>query len=249
MPAGKLYKVFTTPKGNKKIGPVAIMRGSRRSKAASAGPARRVLGSRNILSQQMLAFPRGKRVLLKYATQLTLTTAASTGLPAFHRYNLNSLFDPDNTGVGHQPHFFDQLTPMYTRYRVDNCSYRVTVGGGTRDHWVSVLVASNTTFAPSAVAIDQSLEQRGNKWAKYSKDGPKCVIQGNVSLHKLMGLQKKAFMADDFQQSIVTASPLQPAILTVATQACDKTASDPIEFMVELWYDSHMFIPTAVGQS
>lgn len=44
---------------------------------------------------------------------MTDSTTGSTNL-----YRLNSLYDPDQTGVGHQPILRDQMTLLYNRYRV-----------------------------------------------------------------------------------------------------------------------------------
>lgn len=53
-------------------------------------------------------------VRLVYSQQLSLT---ANGINRYV-FRGNSVFDPDFTGVGHQPRFFDQYSPLYERYRV-----------------------------------------------------------------------------------------------------------------------------------
>lgn len=53
-------------------------------------------------------------------------TPASAGLAASHVYSANSLFDPDRTGVGHQPRGFDQYIAMYENYTVTSATITVT---------------------------------------------------------------------------------------------------------------------------
>lgn len=64
-------------------------------------------------------FPtRLKRTLTYSDAYVILSTAGAVGV---QQWRVNSLFDPDNTGTGHQPRGFDQLCSSagpYTRYRV-----------------------------------------------------------------------------------------------------------------------------------
>lgn len=60
--------------------------------------------------------PRTKSVSLLYGdTNFSLIGASN---PAAYVFRANSLFDPDFTGVGHQPRGFDQLMALYERYVV-----------------------------------------------------------------------------------------------------------------------------------
>ena len=52
-------------------------------------------------------------IKLKYATSYRITAAQ------FHKvFSGNGLYDPDVSGVGHQPLGFDQWMTLYNRYRV-----------------------------------------------------------------------------------------------------------------------------------
>lgn len=60
--------------------------------------------------------PKVKSNLL-YATTLDLNPGVG-GLAAVHVFSANGLYDPDITGVGHQPRGFDQLIALYDHYVV-----------------------------------------------------------------------------------------------------------------------------------
>lgn len=60
---------------------------------------------------------------LKYCDTKTLSPG---GGAAFHTFRLNSINDPDYTGVGHQPLFHDQWAALYSSYRVLGCKVRAT---------------------------------------------------------------------------------------------------------------------------
>jgi len=66
-------------------------------------------------------FPDRMVTKLRYVDNFLLTGAA--GVPGANVFRFNSCFDPDLTGVGHQPMYFDQFagavgTGPYSRYRV-----------------------------------------------------------------------------------------------------------------------------------
>lgn len=68
------------------------------------------------LSRQDFGFPDTLRTKLHYCDVVQL--AASAGAPGIYQFRMNSLFDPDYTGTGHQPQWFDQLAAVYATYRV-----------------------------------------------------------------------------------------------------------------------------------
>lgn len=80
---------------------------------------------RNVLQT---GFPNQVKVRLKYVDTILLTS--NVGAPSSHTFRMNSLFDPDLTGTGHQPYGFDQWSPLYTTYTV--------VGAKLRADWSPV---------------------------------------------------------------------------------------------------------------
>lgn len=63
-------------------------------------------------------FPSQLRTKLRYCDVITLTS--TLGSVATHAFRMNSLFDPDASGAGHQPYYYDQITALYNRYSVQN---------------------------------------------------------------------------------------------------------------------------------
>lgn len=65
-----------------------------------------------------MPFAETKMAMLKYVQTFSLSTIAG-GLGGPEQvFRLNGLFDPDLTGVGHQPYGYDQITSIYNKYRV-----------------------------------------------------------------------------------------------------------------------------------
>lgn len=61
-------------------------------------------------------FPKMVLQTMRYSELVTLNV--TTGTPSTYRYSCNGLFDPNTTGGGGQPEFFDQMTPIYNHYCV-----------------------------------------------------------------------------------------------------------------------------------
>ena len=55
------------------------------------------------------------RTTLAYSDVIAIQPGATVGQYTFRG---NSCFDPDYTGSGHQPQYYDQMSLLYTRYRV-----------------------------------------------------------------------------------------------------------------------------------
>jgi len=60
---------------------------------------------------------RMQKVTMRYQGGVALSPGFS-GVTATHVFTANGMFDPDNTGVGHQPRGFDQLMVLYDHYVV-----------------------------------------------------------------------------------------------------------------------------------
>lgn len=79
---------------------------------------------------------------LRYVENYTLTSNAGAASKQVMR--MNSLFDPDFTGTGHQPYYFDQLAALYGRYVVRGCKMTVEF---------SMIPSATTTVNPSAPGL------------------------------------------------------------------------------------------------
>jgi len=143
-----------------------------------------------------------------------------------YAFNLNSVFDPNRTGGGHQPYGFDTLASLYNRYRVINCKWRVAVNGvpGTANNTLGCFPANEV------VSFATMSELRENPRARYvlqSSGGEIKFCSGNTNIPSLVGRSKTQYMADDRYQALVTNSPNELAVLNIQTSTMSST--DPGE--------------------
>jgi len=98
-----------------------------------------------------LGFPDRLVVKLKYTDQYSFSGAA----PAAQVWRVNSLFDPDLTGTGHQPRYFDQLSAVYGQYCVKRFAVKLTcINTGAKGMFVTALYCDSNigTFSQPQLA-------------------------------------------------------------------------------------------------
>lgn len=84
-----------------------------------------------------LGFP--KQALIKHKYFETVDIQNTAGATALYSFRANDLYDPNATGAGHQPLYYDQMTPIYNHW--------VVIGSK-----ISVTIAHNSTINNSATA-------------------------------------------------------------------------------------------------
>lgn len=152
--------------------------------------------------------PARQIVKMKYAENIN--TAVGTAFN--YTFNLNSIFDPNRTGIGHQPYGHDALQTLYNRYRVISCSYVVTAYSGSTGICYGVMPGNEpVTFTTLA-------ELRENPRSRYITQypgGSTTKLVGKVYMPALVGRSKTQYMADDRYQAVFGASPNEQAILNL----------------------------------
>jgi len=182
---------------------------------------------------------------MKYAEAVTVSQAGM----ASYKWRLNSLFDPNLTGVGHQPYGFDQLcgpvgSALYNRYRVISCKYVITATSDSANIQYAALPANESLSLINNVS--EARENPKAKYTVYNPGGTMRMLKGTVSIASLMGRTKAQYMADDNYQATYAANPAELAILNVYVQGlnddpafnANPTINILLEFQVE-FFDRH----------
>ncbi len=158
-----------------------------------------------------------------YATlrySLCQTDAAASGTAINQVMNLNSLFDPDRSGVGHQPYGFDQLAALYARYRVLKTKWEITFMSASSSNcamFCCVVPTNGTVASVTTITTFQTLSELPlARHGMVSGSGPGKTIQGEIDLNQLVGTTKTEYLGDDRYEALVTASPAEVMVLNVA---------------------------------
>lgn len=176
---------------------------------------------------------------MKYAEAISI----SSGGPQVYRWNLNSVFDPNRSGTGHQPYGHDTLASVYNRYRVISCSYVIS-GVDTAGRYISICAIPGNEEVTIATLTNSEI--RENPRCKYITQAPNAnlkMLTGKVYLPSLTGRTKSQYMSDDRYQANVGSSPAELMILNVFSQdladglnVINTSLNVTLEYTVE-WFD------------
>ena len=185
-----------------------------RRRARKAGKRRR---ARKTFLRNTALSPFAQRYMckMKYAEVRTVAGPIGGGLVQYN-FNLNSIFDPNLSGFGHQPYGYDQLADLYNRYRVYRVDYAISAynSDGSVNYSVVAALPANEVIT-GALGVAEIME---NPRAKYITQAPSAalkVLKGSVSLPSLVGRSKAQYMADDRYQSQWGTSPSEQAVLNI----------------------------------
>jgi len=227
------WKNLTRRKGNKpKMVPATIVK-----------KVNKLVRESKPTTKRNVAFPSYKKVTLKYAENIILSGI----LLQSNVYRMNSIFDPDFTGGGHQPYGRDQWANFYNRYRVESFSYRITATTNGVSNTILTVTPKNATAIAGNLteAVETDLAK-----SKMLVGGPEeiQIISGKVNLAKFNGVSMDEYKSDDRFQALMSADPAEVMGLIISSGRADGTSASAF-LLVELWYHVHLFDPIPLAQS
>lgn len=205
-------------------------------------PKRRLIRKKRMVRRTGLTNRALQPVAQRYFCKMKYSESVTSDANGHFYFNLNSIFDPNRSGIGHQPYGRDTLATLYNRYRVIACGYRIQVLRNPAD---------SLTIGLGAIPANEQLlfagfdEIRENPRAKYVVSVPTAnmpVLSGKVYIPSLVGRTKSQYMADDRYQAQENASPQELAILNILTANAGgiPLSGYPISIVLEYtveWFD------------
>lgn len=209
-------------------------------------PKRKVRARKPIL--RVGGFPTSKLVKLRYVETISFDPGA--GLVSVNAFRANSIFDPNSTGVGHQPSNHDRWANLYDRYTVLGSLakvYLVPTGATAAVTPGTVLLhlsesGTDIATAHASGGIENILEQPrlSSSHRNYgNSNGPyfKPLVKG-FSAKKFFGVKVKGvspYTAD------MGANPTEGAFFEVAVASSDNT-NDPGAIKLRVMIDYIVFL-------
>lgn len=164
-------------------------------------------------------FPEKKFVNMLYADEFLLTPGG-VGLGDFHVFRANSIFDPDLTGVGHQPRYHDTLQSIYERYVVVGSTINVRFwapGSASAGQCMvySVIRPTSSDTPSTSNSFGNLIEQGGIHFKPLgARDGGHDVTLTR-SVYNPWKLYKKNPYNEDDLQALFGANPLTSPIFVM----------------------------------
>jgi len=198
-------------------------------------------------------FPQSLFTKLTYADEIAL--APTIGSYSVNTFSANSLFDPDVTGVGHQPAYYDTLcgasgtNAPYAQYCVNGCAMDVLFRNLSN---FSVAVAVSFQFPGGTAPIIFS----------EARESPTIIVMilGQVGSANAMG-QIKFYrnmrdllgvkdIADNQHATVAyNANPVARAYASIVVYNLDGTVTGDIYAEVRATYFTKFFYLNKVSQS
>lgn len=192
--------------------------------------------------------PKKFKYQTKYVeTQVNLDPGVG-GTTATHVFSLNSLYDPDVTGAGHQPIGFDQLMPLYDHYTVIGARVRVTASNTdpTNSQTLILSLRDNATVSND---LPQIIE---NGMCRYGHLAPSVggmsskTLSLNCSMKKFFG---KNILSDDIYRGDISSNPTEQVYLHITVGPTAAVDCAPVRCTVEIQFIAMLTEPKLLTQS
>lgn len=167
---------------------------------------------------------------LKYAETVNVAIGVS-GLGSYI-FSCNGMYDPNTTGGGHQPMYFDQWSAMYNHYTVLKSTMKATVVANTTG--ATIFSLGQDDDATINAATSYTIWERPGFQTKVV-NAP--VNPENTFLWSKWDA-KKVFGADpQSDPSLQGSATSNPTEQTFYVFYFDATPSTYVTVLVEIWYD------------
>lgn len=119
----------------------------------------------------------------------------------------NDVYDPDYTGTGHQPTYYDQLSAIYAKVKVLSSQITVTVKNTQANlGWFAIYPTRSNSPLSDANGIKQVQYGRWKSMTGNAAIG-KLTVRNRMTTKKMWGI-KSIMYADDFDHTVGGAGPL-----------------------------------------
>lgn len=183
---------------------------------------------------------------LRYSQSLQLV-GGGPGAPSGWSFNATGLYDPDYTGVGHQPRGFDQLMTMYDHFVVIQARCTVWFASptaGTINNMCALSLADNG----STITSSNSIMEYGNRVVKPLPHTGEPIKLTYVYTPRFLG--RKNPMSDPELKGSTTANPAEGAFFHASVFSLNGTANTaPTDISVVIDYVVKLIEPTPPPQS
>lgn len=205
----------------------------------------------NAVVSRTAAFPDRFITRLKYSEAAAIIYAGA-GVPQLYSWRINSIFDPNLTGTGHQPLGHDEYLLLYNRYRCYGMKYTVTFTN-----------RSTTEHAEVAIVCRPNSASMSNQ--ETVRESPNCVYKrtlgvegsgqaistytGYASVAKIRGVAKHNVQNENEYSAIMGNNPPITPTLQVYVFNPISSTGVTVDHRVDLEYYVAMYDRKILNQS
>lgn len=181
-----------------------------------------------------------------YNDKYTLSTGVAGIFGTEQVWRLNSLFDPDFSGVGHQPYGYDVQSNNYKKYMVYSVKVRFTVFHPTEDGVIVAWCASNSQdtvqiggFTPTVVCERPNV---GYFIMDDDGDNKQTTVEINFDLAGIEGMGRREYLADeDDHGALWTANPASLISFRLAAASSNDSENVTVRVRMDMWFTAKIW--------
>lgn len=176
-----------------------------------------------------------KKMVMSHKYSEVVVPTCTSGALSTYTFSCNGMYDPNITGTGHQPMYFDQLGALYDHYTVigSKCTFKIT-------H----LVTTNYSARVGAFINDDSTVTPGtmNALTENSLSKHRLLAAGQLVpvIFQLKWSAKKYFggtvMSNINLQGTTSANPTEQSMFTIMVQPTDEVTTQTYVVEVDIEY-------------
>lgn len=188
------------------------------------------------LSKRPVLGTRYKCKLLYAERGFTLNPGAG-GLPVWQVFSANGLYDPNITGIGHQPLGFDQIMEFYNHYTVigSKCTITCLNNDTTYMQYVGIRKASSPTTITS---VTDTVENGNVNFAVVAPAGTGSNASTTLSMNMSPGayLSKSSVLSEDDLRGNASNNPAEQCYFHVFAAPTAAVDSGSVSMIVTIEY-------------
>jgi len=194
------------------------------------------------IPRALTPFPQAKIVRHKYSDRIVLPAGPQAGTGTYYQWRANSVYDPDYSGVGHQPMFHDEMAAQYKHYTVLSSRIFISVPPEmtTASDW-SIWCDDDVTIPTSISDLHETHAVKGG--IKLDKRNTPFMLSCWYDAAKWSKTTRKALQGDEAQKVDVGTNPSTAntrfytvyCAPTSATGAITAMPCNVVMYFVVLW--------------
>lgn len=187
------------------------------------------------MNSNFTGFPRMMKMTHRYVETVLISSAGAT---TTNQFACNGMFDPNLSGVGTQPLYFDNMTAIYDHYTVINSTMKVTFVPELATAQVPILCIFFVNDDTSTVStnVDTLVQQKGAQFVHIGgPNGSKGSLTQTWSASKYFGGD---LLANNSLQGTSSANPSELSVFQIACRANDGVTTVTLRAIIEISYET-----------
>lgn len=192
--------------------------------------------------------PQKKTCIMHYADQYNVSNLA-VGTRFSQTMRGNSVYDPDQTGTGHQPRGYDQISALYRYYSVKSSSIRVRFGTTAVGcaSLVGLQADASTEAAPVSSTISEFLESYPYNQLLSNTDG--SAATATLTDKRTTAAMSSNPAVDGDNIAVVTTNPANEWYWKIVVFNAHTTSALYGTVFVDVWYEVEFSEPVEQAES